>query len=241
MRRLKILYAGDSPRGGPANYLLAILRSMKADFLHVPPSKKLGRQYFNQRYDAVILSDFPNAHMPHASQKALARQVKKGTGLLMVGGWGSFSGPFGRWRGSEVEKLLPIRCLGRDDRIHLSGGALIGLKKHHPMFQSISFKHPPVICGLNRIQPRKNARVLLSAKKLHSSLEYPLLVIDPHPRKRIVAFATDAAPHWCGGLVDWGRKRVRLAVTRNIRIEVGDFYVRFFISLLRWLSSASSN
>lgn len=262
---MRILYAGDSGIGGPANYLLGALKSLSAETVHIPPFEKLSPPLFKKRFDAILLSDFPRGNASSNSQKALERQVEGGTGLLMVGGWGSFSGPFGGWRGSLVEKLLPVHCLMRDDRLNFPGGALIISKKKHPMFQSISFKNPPVICGLNRLRPKKNSRVILAARRIvcrdgsyaalpHSKtypahgrnklrpyvaldpIEYPLLVIASDPRQRAAALATDLAPHWSGGLVDWGRKRLKLRVSGKIQIEVGDQYVRFVAALIRWLT-----
>ena len=237
---MRILYAGDSPAGGPANYLLGILGGMKADVTHLPPDKILKPALLRRRFDGIILSDFSAKNVPATSQKIIARQVDEGTGLLMVGGWGSFSGPFGGWRGSLIEKLLPVSCLNRDDRIHLPGGAHLLEKRKHSMFRGLSFKNPPVICGLNRVRPKSPAAVLLTANANSPDvwgIEYPLLIIDPNPFKRVAAFATDFAPHWCGGMVDWGTKRLKLPVKNKIEIEVGDRYVRFVSSLIQWLAS----
>lgn len=238
---MKILYAGDSPLGGPANYLLGVLKFLKADFLHLPPSGTLRPGLFQKNFDAVLLSDFPKKNLLPASEKLLAQKVRSGTGFLMVGGWASFSGPFGGWKGSLIEKILPVSCLSRDDRINFPSGAWMAVKQSHPMFRSLSFKNPPVICGLNQIRPRKDGVVLLTAGRIFPQREgrageHPLLVIDSDPRKRIAALATDLAPHWCGGLLDWGRRRVKIQVKKGIEIEVGDLYVKFVTSLLRWLS-----
>ncbi|MBI4116076.1 MAG: hypothetical protein HY447_05865, partial [Candidatus Omnitrophica bacterium] len=193
---------------GPANYLLGILGKLKASFLHIPPSKTLNPSFLKRRFDAIILSDFSKTHVPSISEKMIAQQVEEGTGFLMIGGWGSFSGPFGRWKGSLIEKILPVSCLGRDDRLNFPGGALIVPKKKHRALQSISFGRPPVICGLNRIKPKRNSLTLLSARRIVTTgnahrialekTEFPLLVVDRDPRKRIAALTTDLAPHWCG-------------------------------------------
>ena len=241
---MKILYAGDSEAGGSANYLLGILQSLRAEVVHIPPSQKLSPSLFKKRFDAILLSDFPRKQTPASSEQAILDQAAEGSGFLMIGGWGSFSGPFGGWRGSLIEKLLPVTCLNRDDRIHLPGGAWI-LKGDSPpkrgqspaLFQSLDFKNPPVICGLNQIRPKKNGLVLLSAKRLQDRKNFPLLVIDRNPARRIATLATDLAPHWSGGLLDWGKKRIKLPVRKGIQIEVGDFYVRFVTNLIKWLCS----
>ena len=236
---MRILYAGDSPAGGPANYLLGILRWMKADFIHLPPDKILKPAHLRRRFDGIILSDFPAKNVPLASEEMIGEQVEAGTGLLMVGGWGSFAGPFGGWKGTAIEKILPVSCLNRDDRLSFPGGAHIVVKKKHSMFRGLSFKNPPVICGLNRVRPKRTAAVLLTASANSSGarrIEYPLLVTGSDSSRRIAAFATDFAPHWCGGMVDWGTKHLRLPAKDKIWIEVGDRYVQFVSSLIRWLA-----
>lgn len=233
---MRVLYAGDSERGGPANYLLGILRYNRARITHVPPSRKLSSSLFKDRFDVIVLSDFSKKNTPAASEKAILSQTEKGCGLLMVGGWGSFSGPFGGWRGSKIETLLPVRCLAHDDRLNFPGGAHIILKRKHSLFDALNFKDPPVICGVNQIRPQKNSNVLLKARRIKDQKEFPLLIINSNPERRIAAFTTDLAPHWCGGLVDWGSRRMRLKVTGKIQVEVGDQYVQFVSSLLRWLA-----
>lgn len=235
-KRLKILYAGDSEVGGPANYLLGIIQSLSADWVHIPPSKKLSHSLFKTRFDVIVLSDFSKKHTPVSSEQAILRQVGRGSGFLMVGGWGSFSGPFGGWRGTKLESILPVNCLERDDRLNIPGGAHVVLKKRHSIFGSLDFKNPPAICGLNQVRPKKKSSVLLTAKRLVDRKEFPLLVIDPDPHKRVAALTTDLAPHWAGGLVDWGRRRLQLQVRRNIQVEVGNLYFKFVVNLIRWLA-----
>ena len=126
---MNILYAGDSPVGGPANYLLGILRYLKANVTHIPPGKMLKPSVLRKHFNAIILSDFSRRNLPAVSEKRMVEQVKSGTGLLMVGGWASFSGLNGRWRGSAIEQLLPVRCLPKDDRRNVSSGLFIMKKK----------------------------------------------------------------------------------------------------------------
>ena len=249
---MKILLAGEDPAPGSARYLLAVLKAMHATAVHVSSRQRMSARMFRQRYAAILLSDFPSIQAPLSAQQALAEQVRDGTGLLMIGGWASFSGPFGGWHGSLIERLLPVTCQDHDDRINFPSGALLVSKATHAIWGGLSFAHPPIICGLNQVQPTRHSRVLLSARPLltrsHRGLpqvrvspkEYPLLVIGTQPDRRVAAFATDAAPHWCGGLVDWGERSVRLPVTKRIHAEVGDRYVRLFSCLLRWAARAPS-
>ncbi len=234
---MQVLYAGDSLAGGPADYVLGILKTLGSDYVHVPPSKKIQPRTLEKRYDVIILSDFSRKNVPAACERAIIQQVRGGAGLLMVGGWGSFSGPFGHWRGSHVEKLLPVSCVNGDDRVNLPSGGRIHLKKPHPVVRGLDFKNPPVLVGFNRVRPKKESKVILTIRGLQEKKEHPLLVVSNGKHPRAAAFTTDLAPHWCGGLVDWGSKRIRIAVNGKNWIEIGNRYARFVSSLLRWLAS----
>lgn len=245
MTAKNLLYAGDSPAGGPANYLLAMIAALKGVRLtHIPPGQKLSASLLHRKYDAFILSDFSRQDLPKDAEELLVRQVSAhGAGLLMVGGWGSFSGPFGRWSGSKVEELLPAACLKKDDRRNFSAGMLIREKKRHAMFRGLSFAESPALCGLNEVKVKPEGLCVLSASPMKnnrgrvslSKREFPLLVVHRDPAKRTAALTTDLAPHWCGGWVDWGLKRRFLPVTPAFGVEVGEKYIAFGQSLLRWL------
>ncbi len=240
--RMNVLYCGDSHEGGPANYLLGILNYIHADVTHIPPGVQLDPAIFNQRFDAIILSDYGRVCVSSKAEEKIVYQVLSGTGLLMVGGWGSFAGPFGNWSGSEIEKLLPVNCLKKDDRHNLGSGLYVFKKKNHPIVKSVNFKQAPVIIGFNEVKPKKGADIVLTVKaflpaeKSYSKKEYPLLVVSQNSEIRTAAFTTDFAPHWCGGLVDWGSKRLKLSVNKAIQIEIGDQYVRFVSQVIQWLA-----
>jgi len=63
--------------------------------------------------------------------------------------------------------------------------------------------------------------------------EAPLLVVGRHGAGRAAALATDVAPHWVGGWVDWGDRRITQDVADGF-IEVGNWYAEFFRNLLMW-------
>ncbi len=241
---MNFLYAGDSPVGGSANYLLAVLRFMRARFVHIPPDKSLRPGVLARRFDAIVLSDYPRSRLARSAERAMAQQIARGTGLLMIGGWASFSGAFGGWRGSEIEELLPVRCLPGDDRVNFPSGALLVAKRKHPLVPAAPLRNPPMVCGLNCLMVKSGSRVLIAARRLRArgervSLErreYPLLVVGPEGGPRTAALSTDVAPHWCGGLVDWGSRRLELPLQDGVRVEVGNAYARFLSSLLAWVA-----
>lgn len=131
---MKILYAGDSPAGGPANYLLGILKHINSQYVHIPPAVPLEEKWLNLPYDAFILSDYSRKQLSPRMERLIVSRVESGAGLAMIGGWGSFSGPFGGWKGSLIEKMLPVTCLGTDDRVNFPGGGFAGSEKRafHP-------------------------------------------------------------------------------------------------------------
>ena len=67
----------------------------------------------------------------------------------------------------------------------------------------------------------------------------PLLIVDDFGAGRAAAFTSDLAPHWAGGLVDWGDERIRVT-SEDFEIEVGSEYVEFFGNLLYWVGDGGA-
>jgi uncharacterized membrane protein len=163
-------------------------------------------------------------------------------GLLMIGGWGSFFG--GGYRGTVIEDLLPVEIKGSDDRINCSSGLRLYPCGGDPVLKGLPFERGPVICGLNEVKPRRGAKTLakcyplLFGKTREVALAnkgFPALILDDSGPARRGVLATDLAPHWAGGLLDWGKKRVRVRVPgRTFSIEVGDAYIRLIGNLIGW-------
>jgi len=66
---------------------------------------------------------------------------------------------------------------------------------------------------------------------------HPLLVVGQYGKGRTAAFATDLAPHWVGGLVDWGEgARITAEAPDSWRVEVGDYYAKFVRNLISWVA-----
>jgi uncharacterized membrane protein len=248
---MRVLYAGDGQKHGAAKYLLSVLEFLKAEYTYVSSSEILTPVHLKSHFDVVIFSDYRHDRLPVESENRIIQMVNQGTGFMMVGGWSSFRGLSGHWQNSKIAKILPVTCLRKDDRRNFSGGAALQIKKGSPkVFPKSLLQDLPVICGLNEVNPGKESRTLLTAKPLKMvvsksgkagvkvrSEEYPLLVIHPDPKKKVAALTTDLAPHWCGGLIDWGSKREKLNF-EGIYIELGNKYIEFISSLLKWLSPA---
>ena len=178
---------------------------------------------------------------------------------MMIGGWESFHGAAGEYHESPLADVLPVHMQAADDRVNAPQPCFVEKRIDHPILDGLPLAHPPIIGGYNRVRPKAEAEVLLSAR--HFAVEVrsreesegagradrldggyafthgekaPLLVIGHHGRGRTAAYTSDVAPHWVGGLVDWGPERVRAQAPGADEIEVGSHYAEFFVRLVRW-------
>ena len=128
-------------------------------------------------YDVVILSDceaevlslYPfwidGAEVPRTDRlRAIRDYCKQGGGLLMIGGWSSFSGRFGTgaYYDTPVEEALPVTCLkGADDRVEVPAGVKVSVSDpSHPIMKDIPWDECPVFEGFNKILPKEGSNVL---------------------------------------------------------------------------------
>lgn len=154
-------------------------------------------------YDVVILSDIgaDTLHLhPDAFVRGrrtpnrlaeVARFVHGGGGMLMVGGYMSFSGFEGkaRFHGTHVERILPVRMLGYDDRAETPEGVSPTIRApDHAILRGLPSDWPHFL-GYNRLVP-DGGDVVLAFE------EDPLLVVGRHGAGRTAAFSSDCAPHW---------------------------------------------
>ncbi len=235
---MKILYMGDDNLKGAASYLGAILNYAEVQFDYLPSSKIA--KVKKGDYDLYILSDFPIVKLPAQSQKNIAENVKNGASLLMIGGWESLHGASGEYQGSIIEEVLPVKCLTHDDRINYCQGLIPVISQEHSSLKNLPWDKPPIVCGFNKVVLKKDSQCVLFlrklvVKKLQPALEknnIPLLVFDNYGKGRTCALTTDLAPHWVGGLVDWGNKRLKCKADNGNEVEVGNFYAKFVKQLI---------
>lgn len=164
-------------------------------------------------YDAVILSDIGSNSFLLAPQtfshsesspnrlRALASYVEAGGGLLMIGGYMSFSGidcvaRFGR---TPLAPALPVEMFDRDDRVEAPEGIeATVLDADHPALADVPAGPWPALLGYNQVAPRTDAEVLVSVG------DDPLLAVGYHGTGRSAAFTSDLAPHWAPpAFMDW--------------------------------------
>ena len=186
--------------GELAPYDVVVLSDISADTLQLHPATLVDGQ---RRPDRLAeIGDY----------------VRGGGGFLMVGGYMSFSGFEGkaRFHGTEIERILPVRMLGYDDRLEAPGGITPTVRgASHPALAAPSSDWPHFL-GYNRLMA-DGGEVLLSFG------EDPLLVVEAVGAGRTAAFASDCSPHW-----------------GSPEFMAWDGYGVFWHTLLQWLSGAVS-
>jgi hypothetical protein len=238
-----ILYCGDTSLITAAQYLAGLMTHWGWEYRYVPSHQPLMSSDIED-IGLFILSDYPAARVSGALQHRLLAAVEAGAGLLMIGGWESLHGLGGDWDAAPLASALPVEMQSTDDRVNCDQPALVRQSRSHAAVDGLPWlNRPTLIGGFNRFRPRTGSQVLLEVDRLRPSFHkgvwsveiaetHPLLVVGQHGAGMTAAIATDVAPHWVGGLVDWGEGRVSAQPPGGDAIEVGDLYARFLKQLL---------
>ena len=179
------------------------------------------------KYDVVILSDvgtdtillYPDRFkIPMGANriKLIQEFVQNGGGLVVVGGWMTFGGQMGqgKYHGTVIEDILDCDISPFDDRIEVPEGLKFNpVKKNHPLVKDIGWEKSPLLfLGYNRFKARNPENVIAE----HDG--DPMMAINSYGKGRALAFASDVAPHWGQGFVNW------------------ENYAKFWSRCFRWLS-----
>jgi uncharacterized membrane protein len=163
-------------------------------------------------YDAVIISDvgansflltddtFLRSQVTTNRLAAIVDYVAAGGGLVMVGGYLSFTGIDGRARyaQSPLAEALPVEMLDFDDRVEMPQGVTpVVASAGHAAIGDVPEEWPALL-GYNRLRAKDDATVLATVG------DDPLLVVSEYGEGRTAAFASDCAPHWAPPeFVEW--------------------------------------
>jgi uncharacterized membrane protein len=244
-----ILYLGDDTIHGAAAYLCGVMQYHNIPFERVDtgtaPQKVTG-------YDAYILSDYPAANFKPGQMEELCHAVASGSGLAMFGGWESFYGLLGEYHHSPLAEVLPILMQNADDRRNFAQPVMVQHCQEHPILEGLPWNMPPFIGGFNQFIKKPGAETVLEAVRFEVRLDerpagtasftplerFPLLVVGKYGKGNVAALATDVAPHWVGGWVDWGERRIKQQTIGDGFIEVGADYATFFAQLVKWCAAA---
>jgi uncharacterized membrane protein len=246
----RVCYLGDDDLGGAAIYLAGIMVHFGIDFDHVKSEDSPGEDFSARQYRLYVVSDYPAARFQPGQMEHIARCVERGSGLAMFGGWESFFGRLGEHHRSPLTTALTVEMADADDRRNHAQPCLVEKTVEHPILDGLPWQTPPGIGGYNALRPKPGAETLLRAVSFSVRYERdvfsftpgeaaPLLVVGRHGERRTAALATDVAPHWVGGWVDWGDARVVQQVGDGF-IDVGNWYAKFFRQLLCWTGRFTS-
>ena len=207
-------YTSEFSRGG--SEFVASLRDAGHDVTHLLaheistslPSTAVG---LREIADVIVVSDvgansfqitpstFSRSITEPDKTEALRQFTEEGGGLLMVGGYITFSGidAKARWGRTPLAEALPVTVLDRDDRIELPAGASPQVVGVHEITDGLERVWPRLL-GLNEVKIKNGARLLATCA------DQPLLVCWSYGAGSSVAFTSDIAPHWAPSeFVDW--------------------------------------
>ena len=257
----KVCYLGDDDATRAAAYLCGVMTNKGIDFDRVDSGFAPADDFLSKRYALYVLSDYAAASFKPGQLEHIVDAVKKVSGLLMLGGWESYYGRLGEYRNTPLAEILPVVMASSDDRRNYSSPVLLRpVVDSHPIVDGLPWSTAPGVGGFNAFEAKEGAQVLLEGVrtettwlrpvvKLGAPLDssdatvkllesFPFLVVDSVGEGRVAAFASDVAPHWIGGMVDWGVPRVFQELPAKLGdglfIEVGRDYAQFFAQLLRW-------
>jgi len=156
------------------------------------------------RYAVVALSDvgsntfllrrqtFIGGQVAPDLLELIAAYTTAGGGLVMVGGYMSFSGIDGKagYGQTRLQEVLPVCVSAGDDRVERPAGVTPAIDlPGHPTVAAIAGPWPRLL-GYNRLTARPPGEVVASCGN------DPLLAVGTHRQGRSVAFASDLGPHW---------------------------------------------
>ncbi len=247
----KVLYLGDTTLPTAAGYLAGVMDHHGIDFDYVPSDVAFDATRLEGDCDALILSDYPSDRLAPADFEAIVDRNREGMGLLMIGGWESFTGLGGNYHDTQLADVLPVVMKESDDRVNSYAPCMIQPEDEHSITAGLPFaEHAAAINGYNQWQAKEDVTTLLSLKRYDAAFtdgdfqftlrdHDPLLVVDIVRAGRVACYAGDVAPHWAGGFVDWGDRRLVLHAEGAEEVEVGNWYVEFFGNLVKWVAGNS--
>ncbi len=156
-------------------------------------------------WDVVILSDIgansfvlpPETWLEGRRSEnplmALAEWTRAGGGLMMAGGYLSFTGFQARanFARSPVADVLPVTMLAADDRVEAPQGAPVAVVE--PAHEAVAgwASSAPTLLGYNLVEPKEDAQVLATVG------DDVLVAVREVEQGRSLVWTSDIGPHWC--------------------------------------------
>jgi uncharacterized membrane protein len=155
-------------------YACVVLSDIGADTLLIPTETfSTGKRFPNR---CQLLKDY----------------VLQGGGLLMIGGYMTFTGigGQGKWWATPVQDVLPVQLLTCDDRMeHCEGVSAESVDAGHPVLNGIQGEWPPVL-GYNKSILKEGAELVATL------CGDPFIAFGNYGEGRTGVFSSDCSPHW---------------------------------------------
>ncbi len=210
-------------------YLKAVMEKAGYEFVFLPNHLAMEEFPFTleelKQYDVIMLSDIgantlllPTATFTKSQVRPnrcnlLKEYVLQGGGLLMIGGYMTFSGidGKGKWGDTAVQDVLPVKLLAGDDRQEHCEGIQPQTVKAHAILQGIG--EWPKVLGYNKTTIKAEAELLVTVG------DDPFVAAAEYGGGRTAVFTTDCAPHWAPAeFCEWPG------------------YETLFVNLVKWLT-----
>ncbi len=160
-------------------------------------------------FDVFIIGDLDSSYLKPAQQELIARRVRHGAGLILLGGYHAL-GPGGYAR-TTLGKLLPVE-LGDRDVGQITESFLPRLTPEgvrHPIFANIDRFFPtaaaeakepglPLLQGCTRVMAARPAGTVLAVCALAEGTP-PVLAVGPVGAGRAAVFTGDTTRKWQQG------------------------------------------
>jgi len=191
-------------------------------------------------YDAVVLSNAPRASFTDQQLAWIDRWVnERGGGLSMVGGPQSFAS--GGWRGTVLEKMLPVAMQPAGDDWTTPGKIVVRpvpSTASHSIWNLVADESQnrtilaafPACQGANRVPRAKTTATVLAAADSMRTADGPMPVIaaGPYGKGRTLAMTIPIDDRWAADLVrNWGPSDKR-------------YYQKLWRNIIYWLTEDSS-
>ena len=187
-----------------------IISDVEAKCFHLYPS------FFDRAKRENRVVTFPDR------LNSIKEWVHGGGGLMMLGGWLSFSGVQGRsgWGRSLLSEILPVNCLVIEDLVESSAGFTAEvLAPEHPVIKGLPWESFPPVFGYNEVSAKPEGEVLVRVKETG----HPLLVAGSWGKGHLLTYMSDPAPHW------------------GINFELWEGYEKFWQQALNWVTGSQAN
>lgn len=173
-----------------ADYDVLIFSDVEAKNFQLAPG------FFDRQKFGTAVLTFPDR------VRLTVEAIHSGTAAMFLGGWLSFTGEMGKggWNRTRLREVLPVQCSDYEDLIESTEGftarpTVLG----QPALAGLDFATFPPILGYNKVAPRADCPVLLTAAETGD----PLLATGRFGRGQVLAYMSDPAPHWGCNFVFW--------------------------------------